>query len=56
MKKIEASLRKNSNNYEIRNETYGYEIRNETYGYKWKPVKADGFNEIEEKEVKECVE
>ena len=47
-KKLETSLRKNSNNYE--------EIRNETYVYEQKPIKVDDFNEIEGKEVKEQVE
>ena len=31
-------------------------IRNETYVYEQKPIKVDGFHEIEEEEVKEWVE
>lgn len=30
-------------------------IRNETYVYEQKPIKVDGFHEIEEEEVKEWV-
>ena len=47
-KKLEASLGKNPNNY--------MGIRNETYVYEQKPIKVDGFHEIEEEEVKEWVE
>ena len=31
-------------------------IRNETYVYEQKPIKVDGFHEIEEEEVKEWIE
>ena len=41
-------LQKNPQNYE--------NVRNETSVYEQKPIKIDDFNEIEEKEVKECVE
>ena len=41
-------LRKNPQNYE--------NVCNETSVYEQKLIKIDDFNEIEEKEVKECVE
>ena len=45
---MEASLRKNSHNYE--------ESRDETSVYEQKPIKIDDFNEDEEKEVEDRVE
>ena len=47
-KQLEISLGKNPENYEI--------MQNETLIFEQKPIKADDFNEIEEKEVKEWVE
>ena len=44
---MEISLRKNPKNCET--------IRNETSVFEQEPIKLDGFNEIEEKDVKELV-
>ena len=46
-KQLESSLGKNPENYET--------IRNETNIYQQKPINVDGFNKVEEKEVKERV-
>ena len=45
---MESSLGKNSENYE--------NIGNKTNIYEQKPINIDYFNDVEEKQVKECVE
>ena len=45
---MESSLGKNPDNYK--------NIQNEINIYKQKPIKFDHFNEVDEKEVRECVE
>ena len=47
-KQLESSLGKNSENYE--------NIGNKTSIYEQKPINIDYFNDVEEKQVKECVE
>ena len=47
LKQLESSLGKNPESYET--------IRNETNIYHQKPINVDGFNKVEEKEVKERV-